>query len=99
MIEALKNGGFIVEAEHMRLINGRRIISKEKGVVRLEETQSKKGNPIMRVAEVIGITDAIKVGDSSPSDLSSFPEWVRKGYRQSHLGGNLEDIRKIESEN
>jgi len=47
-------------------------------VVRLERRKSKRGNDFWQVVEVYGTTNGLKVGDASPLDMRSFPEWLRR---------------------
>jgi hypothetical protein len=77
--QIIDRGGFIAEVPVFEEIKGKRVIvGKQRGVVRLEKRKSKKGNDFWQVVEVYGTTNGLKVGDASPLDMRSFPEWLRE---------------------
>jgi len=80
--EIIKRGGFVVEVPIFKQIKGKRqVIGKEKGVVRLEKAKSKKGNEYWKVVETFGATNGLDVGDASPLNMRSFPQWFRDSAR------------------
>jgi len=80
--EIIKRGGFIVKIPIIERNKGKtQTIGSKKGVVRLEKVKSKKGENEYhwKVVEVAGATDGLRVGiNTSPLDMRSFPEWLRK---------------------
>ncbi len=80
--EIIKRGGFVVEVPVIKEIQGKRVVvGKEKGAVRLEKGKSKKGNEFWKVVETFGATNGLKVGDVSPLNMRSFPQWLREVAR------------------
>jgi hypothetical protein len=80
--EIVKRGGFVVEVPIIKEVRGKReVIGKEKGAVRLEKGKSKKGNEFWKVVETFGATNGLKVGDVSPLDMRSFPQWLRESAK------------------
>jgi hypothetical protein len=80
--EIIKRGGFVVEVPVIKKVRDKReVVGKQKGVVRLEKGKSKKGNEYWKVAEVFGTTNGLKVGDASPLDMRSFPQWLSRSAK------------------
>lgn len=80
--EIIKHGGFVVEAPIVKEVRGKKeVVGREKGAVRLEKGKSKKGNEYWKVAEIFGATNGLKVGDVSPLDMRSFPQWLRESAK------------------
>ncbi len=80
--EIIKRGGFVVEAPVIKEVRGKKeVVGKQKVAVRLEKGKSKKGNEFWKVVEVFGATNGLKVGDASPLDMRSFPQWFRESAK------------------
>ena len=80
--EIIKRGGFVVEAPVIEEVRGKReVVGRQKGAVRLEKGKSKKGNEFWKVVEVFGATNGLKVGDVSPLDMRSFPQWLSESAK------------------
>ncbi len=80
--EIIKRGGFIVEAPVLKEVRGKKeVVGQQKGAVRLEKGKSKKGNEYWKVAEIFGATGGLKVGDVSPLDMRSFPQWLSESAK------------------
>ena len=46
--------------------------------MRLEKVKAKSGNEVWKVVEVSSAIHGLKVGDTSPLDMRSFPNWLRE---------------------
>lgn len=71
----------MVEVPITKIVQGKKkVVDTQKGVVRLEKGKSPKGNEYWRVAEIfnVNVTSGLKVGNTSPLDMSSFPQWLRE---------------------
>lgn len=80
--EIVKRGGFVVEVPVMKEMRGKKeIVGREKGAIRLEKGKSKKGNEYWKVAEIFGATNGLKIGDVSPLDMRSFPQWLSESAK------------------
>jgi hypothetical protein len=94
--EIIEKGGFIVEMPIIKEVKGKKeVVGRQTGAVLLEKCVSKKGNQYWKIVEVAGIS-GLKIGDSSPLDMRSFPWWLRKAAeRYFREKGNLEDLIQI----
>lgn len=82
MEEIIQRGGFVVKAPVMKEVRGNReIVGEQRGAVRLEQGTSKKGNEFWKVTEIFGVTNGLKVGNVSPLDMRSFPQWLRESAK------------------
>jgi hypothetical protein len=80
--EIIKRGGFVVQAPVIKEVRGKRVVvGKQKCAVRLEKGKSPKGNEFWKVVEVFGEIKGLKVGDVSPLDMRSFPQWFRESAK------------------
>jgi SAM-dependent methyltransferase len=95
--EIIERGGFVVEVPIVKEIRGNKVkVGEEKGVFRLEKKRSKVrvvrdpktgreiekgGNEYWEIVEIFGATGGLKVGATSPLDMSAFPQWFREGAK------------------
>jgi hypothetical protein len=78
----IKRGGFVVEVPVVKEVRGKKeVVGKEKGAILLEKGKSKKGNEYWKVAEIFGAINGLKVGDVSPLNMRSFPQWLRESAK------------------
>lgn len=81
----ISRGGFVVEVPIIKEVHGeRQVVGREKGAVLLEKGTSKTGNEYWRVVEIFGATNGLRVGNTSPLDMRSFPQWLRESARLRH---------------
>lgn len=84
--DLIAKGGFAVESPVVESIKGKlREVGTKKGAVLLERKKSKKGNDIWVVAGLAGKTNGLKIGMTSPFNMSSFPIYVRKFAEENGL--------------
>jgi hypothetical protein len=94
--EIVKRGGFVVEVPIIKEVRGKReVIGKEKGAVRLEKRESKKGNEYWRVAETFGATNWLGVGSVSPLDMRSFPQWLRESAKPYFVMNGKDFVERL----
>jgi hypothetical protein len=97
--EIIDRGGFVVEVPIIKIVRGKReVVGKQKGVVRLEKRKSKKGNEYWKVVEVFGITNGLKVGDVSPLDMLSFPQWFREAAKPYFVMRGEDFVERVANE-
>ncbi len=81
--EIIERGGFVVKVPVLKKIKGKlQVVGNKKGVIRLEQAKSKKGNGYWKVVEILGASNGLKVGAVSPLNMQSFPQWLQDSANQ-----------------
>lgn len=95
--EIVERGGFVVEVPVIQEVRGKKvIIGKEKAAVRLEKNKSNKGNEYWKVVEIFGsATNGLKIGDASPLNMRSFPQWLRDSAKSHFLMKGDDFVEKL----
>ncbi len=85
--EVLEKGGFVVDVPIYKKVKGKNVeAGKKKGAVLVEKTKSKKGSEVWKIVAVAGAAqEKVKVGQTAPLDMSSFPHWLKEGAQKANL--------------
>ena len=85
--EIVGRGGFVVKVPLYKKLGNKKIkYGTTKGAVKINKELSKRSNEYLKVEEVSSnIEDVIRVGSSSPLDLSSYPDCIRDSAREAGI--------------
>ena len=86
-----KGGLFVYPPKYKKLGEHKILVGSGNAAVRLVREKSGKGNVVIRITDIAGEIDDLKVNQASPYDLRSFPQWFRDQVIRSEMYSQIPD--------